>query len=347
MSIVGASIRIAVRIARRLALQPGEPPLHSVLEFTGEAHFQHAGLDVDLQRHDIQFLDGRLDLVPFDRRRLDHQLVVLLDRRDADVRILVASTRGRSGSGRRLLVLRLRLAGIAVVHVAPTGALLGRQQVGLSASFAGRCLPAVDAVELGAGRGQRGQFVVELPTRDQHEFDLCIATAGIVAEHAAVEVDQVGLERRLPVHLEREHLAQVLGRRRGQAQRAREHALGRNAEHGAHLRIVERITQSAEFRGLCFDRQVAPYARVLARCVAPLAPDDQFFGAQVEQQGFRALGQQRAPAHRQASHQLAPPPGEKARQRRLGKARPQTRELSVECRVHGQEFSPSRQRRIT
>ena len=105
-----------------------------------------------------------------------------------------------------------------------------------------------------------------------------------MTEHAAVEIDLVGLERGLPIHLERQHLAQIVFCGGGQAERTGQDAIRRNAEHRAHRRITDRAAQALEFGALRFARQVAPDSGVFAHRIAAFAPDHDLFVAQVQQQ---------------------------------------------------------------
>src|SRR4029077_3350280 len=121
-----------------------------------------------------------------------------------------------------------------------------------------------------------------------------------------------------------------------------------NAQHGAHAGIVERGTQALELRDLRIVRLASRDARVLARLTGALAPHNDLVGTQIEQQRFGTFLDQAAPAQREARDQLAAPPTEIARQRRLGQTRPETSQLSFENGIHGtKEVPPPRPRRIT
>ena len=178
-------------------------------------------------------------------------------------------------------------------HVAPTRTAFVRQQIDLTARTAGLGAPCIDTVERGGAGRQRADFLIELRARQQHELDIEIAAARIASDHVAVEIDLVGLERRLPIHLERKHLAQVFLCGRRQREIALQHALGRNAQHGAHAGIVDRVTQALELRALRIVRLAARDARVLARLIGALAPDDDLVGTQIDQQRFGTLLDQR------------------------------------------------------
>jgi len=68
--------------------------------------------------------------------------------------------------------------------------------------------------------------------------------------------------------------------------------------------------------------------------VGALAPDNHFVRAQINQQRLGTFLDEPTPTRWQAGDQLAAPPRKKARQRRLGKTRPQTSQLSVENGIH-------------
>src|SRR5574337_905632 len=77
----GAGNEVAV-VVDGGADQPLQIPLHAELQLAGELDLENARLDLHLQRHVVELVDGALDLLPLRRPGADQQLVVAVDRAD-------------------------------------------------------------------------------------------------------------------------------------------------------------------------------------------------------------------------------------------------------------------------
>jgi hypothetical protein len=213
----------------------------------------------------------------------------------------------------------------------------GRRSAGSRFRPCVRCpavAPAIDAVQLQCG--ESCQVGIQRRARYDHQRDLQIPRRRIARTEAVVEIDLIGLEWRLPVHLEREHLTQVVFGGDRQREFAAQRSPRRDAIERAQIRIVD-------LRAHVFDRRLAFAVAGVGRhdgcfdtSIAGLPPDGQLIRTDLQQQRFGTLGEQPAPARRQQRHQFASPPGEKARQRRSRIARPQAGKLIVDrlCQRH-------------
>jgi hypothetical protein len=157
----------------------------------------------------------------------------------------------------------------------------------------------------------------------------------VAADHPAIEVDLLGLEGGLAIHLEGHDLAQVLRRRQGQVHRSAQHPGVGEAQHhgdGAPLRSPQEPAQRPpDGRGLLPEVDPAQFAGALADAAA----ESQSRPRKVEQDPLGLVDECPAQPLGEQRPELAQPPSREA-----GKGRPQIRDHVC----HGRS-SPARHRK--
>ena len=154
-----------------------------------------------------------------------------------------------------------------------------------------------------ADRGHR--FIEGRPRhRDQLGFQLSIRPA---QQQPRIEAHRADRERRLPIDLKADHVAQALGGGRGQQQAAPQHP-ARRQQQPARQRGQAIAENPLQFRFLQRQWQAGQVAQAFG--VLPLHP--QFFLVARQQQAILGQAHQYFPAGRQPADQCLPPPVEKA-----------------------------------